>query len=85
MLSGRESTAGAAGEFRRKLLPLVQNGRLNRTEAAELLNAFGNDGELQKKVGELLSAKKISDEEAKRLLNGDPKRKSTLDESKSKP
>ena len=85
MLGDRESTAGAAGEFRRKLLPLVQNGRLNRAEAAELLDALGNDGELQKKVGELLSAKKISDEEAKTLLNGDPKRRSTLDESKSKP
>ena len=62
----------------------MQNGR-NRAEVAELLDALGNDGELQKKIGELLSAKKISDEEAKRLLNGDPKRRSTLDESKSKP
>ncbi|MEE2642056.1 MAG: hypothetical protein VX768_15620 [Planctomycetota bacterium] len=63
------STRGSAGAYRNRIAVLVKSERLTRAEAGELLRASVDETALQKKVAELLVAGKITEKEARELMD----------------
>ena len=54
--------------FRKKLVPLVADEKITRTEASELLRASADKATLRKKIEDLLKAGKLTRADAKELL-----------------